>query len=48
MSQYIDDELIDAEEEEYSAVGRLVELGRQKGYVTIDDIFSFFHKSSKM
>ena len=42
MSQYIDDELIDAEEDEYSAVGRLVELGRQKGYVTIDDILELF------
>ncbi len=42
MSQYIDDELIDAEEDEFSAVGRLVELGRQKGYVTIDDILELF------
>ena len=42
MSQYIDDVLIDAEENEFSAVGQLVELGRQKGYVTIDDILELF------
>lgn len=30
------------EEEEYSAVARLVELGRQQGYVTIDDVLHFF------
>ncbi|NTW91565.1 MAG: RNA polymerase subunit sigma, partial [Erysipelotrichaceae bacterium] len=30
------------EEEEYPAIARLIELGRQKTYVTIDDILHFF------
>lgn len=30
------------EEESYSAIARLLELGRQKSYVTIDDILRFF------
>ena len=47
MSQYIDDDLIDAEEGEFSAVGRLVELGRQKGYVTIDDILELFPEAEQ-
>ncbi len=33
---------IEEQEEEFSAVARLVDLGRQKGYVTIDDILAFF------
>ncbi len=32
----------DDEEENYSSIGRLIELGRQKSYVTIDDILRFF------
>ncbi|MBI4927743.1 MAG: RNA polymerase sigma factor [Anaerolineae bacterium] len=40
----MDDTLINVvdEDEEYSAIARLVELGRQKSYVTIDDILHFF------
>lgn len=34
--------LIDDEDEEYPAIARLIELGRQKSYVTIDDILQFF------
>src|SRR5512135_2833222 len=30
------------EEEEYSPIARLIDLGRQKTYVTIDDILHFF------
>ncbi len=40
----IDNELISGIEEpdEHSAIARLIELGRQKSYVTIDDILGFF------
>lgn len=40
----MDDELINVvdDEEEYPAVARLIELGRQKSYVTIDDVLHFF------
>src|SRR5512138_448806 len=40
----MDDVLINVvdEDEEYPAIARLIELGRQKGYVTIDDILHFF------
>jgi RNA polymerase primary sigma factor len=40
----IDDELLTGIEEpdEHSAIARLIELGRQKSYVTIDDILGFF------
>ena len=40
----MDDELISVidEEEEYPALARLIELGRQKTYVTIDDVLHFF------
>jgi RNA polymerase primary sigma factor len=30
------------DEEEYSAIARLIELGRQKSFVTLDDILHFF------
>jgi RNA polymerase primary sigma factor len=46
----MDDELIsvvDEEEEEYPAIARLVELGRQKSYVTIDDILHFFPEAEQ-
>ncbi len=33
------------DEEEYSAIARLIELGRQKSYVTLDDILHFFSRS---
>jgi RNA polymerase primary sigma factor len=40
----MDDVLINVaeDEEEYPAIARLIELGRQKSYVTIDDILHFF------
>ena len=41
----IDEELIQAlseHDDEHPAIARLIELGRQKSYVTIDDILSFF------
>jgi len=41
----IDEDLLSAiedRENEHPAIARLIELGRQKGYVTIDDILSFF------
>lgn len=34
--------IIDDDDEEYPAIARLIELGRQKTYVTIDDILHFF------
>jgi RNA polymerase primary sigma factor len=34
--------LITEEEEEYSPIARMIELGRQKSYVTLDDILHFF------
>jgi RNA polymerase primary sigma factor len=40
----IDDAIINVvdEDEEYPAIARLIELGRQKSYVTIDDVLHFF------
>jgi RNA polymerase primary sigma factor len=35
------------EEEEYSPIARLIELGRQKTYVTIDDILHFFPEAEQ-
>ncbi len=32
----------DEDEEEYPAIARLIELGRQKSFVTIDDVLHFF------
>jgi RNA polymerase primary sigma factor len=45
----MDDELIHVieEEEEYPAIARLIELGRQKTYVTIDDILNFFPEAEQ-
>jgi RNA polymerase primary sigma factor len=46
----IDDELINAledRENEHPAIGRLIELGRQKTYVTIDDILNFFPEAEQ-
>jgi RNA polymerase primary sigma factor len=45
----MDDTLINVvdEDEEYSAIARLVELGRQKSYVTIDDILHFFPEAEQ-
>jgi len=39
--------LIIEEEEEYSAIARLIVLGRQKTYVTIDDILHFFPEAEQ-
>ncbi len=39
--------LIVDDEEEFSAVARLVELGRQKSYVTLDDILHFFPEAEQ-
>jgi RNA polymerase primary sigma factor len=35
------------EDEEYSAIARLIELGRTKSYVTIDDILHFFPEAEQ-
>jgi RNA polymerase primary sigma factor len=46
----IDDELlnaIDEHEEEHPALARLIELGRQKSYITIDDILTFFPEAEQ-
>lgn len=46
----IDEELLDAideRDEEYPATARLIELGRQKSYVTIDDILHFFPEAEQ-
>ena len=39
--------LIVEEEEEYSPIARLIELGRQKSYVTLDDILHFFPEAEQ-
>ncbi|MDO9129223.1 MAG: sigma-70 family RNA polymerase sigma factor [Anaerolineales bacterium] len=39
--------LLIVEEEEYSVVARLIALGRQKTYVTIDDILHFFPEAEQ-
>ena len=39
--------LIDDEDEDYPAIARLIELGRQKSYVTIDDILQFFPEAEQ-
>ena len=45
----IDEELLhDIEEpDEHPAIARLLELGRQKTYVTIDDILGFFPEAEQ-
>jgi RNA polymerase primary sigma factor len=46
----IDEELINAianREDEHPALARLIELGRQKSFVTIDDILSFFPEAEQ-
>jgi RNA polymerase primary sigma factor len=37
----------DEEEEDYSVIARLIELGRQKTFVTIDDILHFFPEAEQ-
>ena len=39
--------LISDDEEEFPAIARLVELGRQKSYVTLDDILHFFPEAEQ-
>ena len=34
--------IVEDDDEEYTAIARLIDLGRQKNYVTIDDILHFF------
>ena len=47
--QKIDDDLFDPiEDEDFSPVARLIELGRKKKYVTIDDIINFSLKQKEM
>lgn len=45
----IDDELLNGidEPDDHSAIARLIELGRQKSYVTIDDILSLFPEAEQ-
>lgn len=45
----MDDSLIHVvdEDEEYPAIARLIDLGRQKTYVTIDDILHFFPEAEQ-
>src|SRR5512132_582943 len=43
----VDKILMVDEEEEYSAIARLIELGRQKGYITLDDILHFFPEAEQ-
>ncbi len=45
----MNNELITAvdDEEEYPAIARLIEMGRQKSYVTIDDILHFFPEAEQ-
>jgi RNA polymerase primary sigma factor len=44
----IDEELLrDMDEQEHPAIARLIDLGRQKNYVTIDDILSFFPEAEQ-
>ncbi|NMC85385.1 MAG: RNA polymerase sigma factor [Anaerolineaceae bacterium] len=39
--------IVDDDDEEYPAIARLIELGRQKSYVTIDDILHFFPEAEQ-
>ena len=47
----IDEELLneieEQDEDEHPAIARLIELGRQKSFVTIDDILSFFPEAEQ-
>lgn len=47
MDDPIINNIVDEEEEEYPAIARLIELGRQKSYVTIDDILHFFPEAEQ-
>ncbi len=41
------EKLLIVEDEEFPAIARLVELGRQKSYVTLDDILHFFPEAEQ-
>lgn len=41
------DEITDGDNREYSPVAQLIELGRKKTYVTIDDILNFFPEAER-
>ena len=43
----VDKILIVDDEEEFPAIARLIELGRQKSYVTLDDILHFFPEAEQ-
>ena len=41
------DKLLIVEDDEFPAIARLIELGRQKSYVTLDDILHFFPEAEQ-
>ena len=41
------EKLLIVEDEEFPAIARLIELGRQKSYVTLDDILHFFPEAEQ-
>ncbi|HSM71293.1 MAG TPA: sigma-70 family RNA polymerase sigma factor [Anaerolineales bacterium] len=41
------DKILMVDEEEFPAIARLVEMGRQKGYITLDDILHFFPEAEQ-
>src|SRR5210317_533518 len=41
------DKLLIVEDEEFPVIARLIELGRQKSYVTLDDILHFFPEAEQ-
>src|ERR1700690_1118447 len=43
----VDKIIIADDEEEFPAIARLIELGRQKTYVTLDDILHFFPEAEQ-
>src|SRR5512135_445661 len=43
----MDNHLLVEMDEEYSPIARLIELGQQKKFVTIDDILHFFPEAEK-
>jgi len=43
----VDKIIMAEEEEEFPAIARLVEMGRQKGYITLDDIIHFFPEAEQ-
>jgi RNA polymerase primary sigma factor len=41
------DKILMVDEEEFPAIARLVDMGRQKGYITLDDILHFFPEAEQ-